>query len=78
MSKTMTDHPDDPSDPRLDTRKTYAWLGRVNVLRALAAKAREDVKEVRPRSDERRRILSGSMGLWRSKREQWLSRRRWR
>jgi hypothetical protein len=71
----MREHPEDPSDPRLDARKTNAWLGRVNVLRAWAAKAPEDGEEAKSRSDERKRILSGAMGLWRRKREDWLSRR---
>ena len=51
-----------------------AWLGRVNVLLAWAAKARQESEEAKRRSDERRRVLSGAMELWRRKRGEWLSR----
>jgi hypothetical protein len=39
-----------------------AWLGRVNVLLAWAAKARQESKEAKRRSDERRRVHC--LGRW--------------
>jgi hypothetical protein len=60
----------------MSKRSTNAWLGRINVLLAWAASAREQSEAAKRLSDQRRGILSGATGIWRNKRQEWLSRRR--
>jgi hypothetical protein len=60
----------------MSKRSTKAWLGRINVLLAWAASAREQSEAAKRLSDQRRGILSGATDIWRNKRQEWLSRRR--
>jgi hypothetical protein len=60
----------------MSKRSTNAWLGRINVLLAWAASAREQSEAAKRLSDQRRGILSGATDIWRNKRQEWLSRRR--
>ena len=51
-----------------------ALLRRVDRLLARAAKAREEMESAKAASDERRRVLTGTRGIWRRNLNAWLRR----
>jgi hypothetical protein len=47
-------------------------LRRIDGLRARAGKARQEAESAKAASDERRRVLTGTQGIWRRTLHAWL------
>ena len=60
----------------MDARRISALLRRLAPLQERAARARQEWLKAKATSDERRRLLTGTSGIWRRNLDEWLRLRR--